>query len=57
MLVSETECKVHYNYLNKVLPEEKARPTNLAIDVGKINPPLSKLPWMEPVAFTSKALT
>ena len=31
---SETECIIRYNYLNKVLPEEKAKPTNLPIDVG-----------------------
>jgi hypothetical protein len=43
--ISETECTIHYNYLNKVLPEEKAKSANLTIDVGKTNPPLAKLLW------------
>ena len=43
--ISETECTVKYNYLNKVLPEEKAKSANLTIDVGKTNPPLAKLLW------------
>ena len=42
---SDTECAIHYIYLNKVLPEEKAKPANLTIDVGKTNPPLAKLLW------------
>ena len=43
--ISETECTVHYNYLNKVLPMDKSRRANLTIDVGKTNPSLAKLLW------------
>jgi hypothetical protein len=41
--VSETECTIRYNYLNKVLPQDKKKAANLLIDVGATNPPLAKL--------------
>eukprot|EP01046_Picozoa_sp_COSAG06_P019450 COSAG06_NODE_1387_length_9616_cov_4.512136_8_plen_561_part_00 len=41
--VSETECRIRYVYLNKVLPQEKKKAANLDINVGATNPPLAKL--------------
>jgi hypothetical protein len=41
--ISETECKIRYVFLNKVLPQEKKKAANLDIDVAATNPPLAKL--------------